>query len=64
VLGSCVAGLPRLRQPTITHDELFRRTQEIMDATAPGIPEPWKKYFAEDAMYFDEKGGRWTRQLF
>ena len=27
-----------------------------MDATAPGIPDPWQKYFAEDAMYFDEKG--------
>lgn len=27
-----------------------------MDAVAPGNPDPWKKYFAEDAMYFDEKG--------
>jgi uncharacterized protein DUF4440 len=50
------AGCRVARQPTITHEELVRRTQEIMDATAPGIPDPWKKYFAEDAMYFDEKG--------
>jgi hypothetical protein len=26
------------------------RTQEIMDAVAPGNPEPWKKYFVEDGM--------------
>jgi Domain of unknown function (DUF3471). len=42
--------------PGITHHELVRRTQEIMDAVAPGNPEPWKKYFAADGMYFDEKG--------
>jgi Domain of unknown function (DUF4440) len=42
--------------PGVTHDELLRRTQEIMDAVAPGNPEPWKRYFAEDGMYFDEKG--------
>src|SRR5215475_13249093 len=40
----------------IARDELVRRTQEIMDAVAPGNPGPWKKYFAEDGMYFDEKG--------
>lgn len=40
----------------ITHEELVKRTQEIMDAVASGDPAPWKKYFAADAMYFDEKG--------
>jgi Domain of unknown function (DUF4440)/Domain of unknown function (DUF3471) len=40
----------------ITQEELVRRTQELMDAVAPGNQEPWKKYFAEDCMYFDEKG--------
>ncbi len=40
----------------ITQDELVRRTQELSDAVAPGNKEPWKKYFADDAMYFDEKG--------
>src|SRR5262250_2415206 len=40
----------------IARDELVNRTQEIMDAVAPGNPGPWKKYFAEDGMYFDEKG--------
>ena len=59
ILSSLVLGLAGcgVAQPsTITHDELYRRTQEIMDATAPGNPEPWKKYYADDAMYFDEKG--------
>lgn len=40
----------------ITQDELVRRTQELVDAVAPGNKEPWKKYFADDALYFDEKG--------
>ena len=43
-------------QAAITQDELVRDTQEIMDAVAPGNPEPFKKYFADDAMFFDEKG--------
>ena len=40
----------------ITHQELVRRTQELLDAVAVGDQKPWKKYFAEDSMYFDEKG--------
>jgi hypothetical protein len=59
ILSSLVLGLAGCgvaQRSTITHDELYRRTQEIMDATAPGNPEPWKKYYADDAMYFDEKG--------
>ncbi|MGH9600847.1 MAG: DUF4440 domain-containing protein [Terriglobales bacterium] len=40
----------------ITHEELVRRTQELFDAVASGNQEPWKKYFADDSMYFDEKG--------
>jgi len=53
---SAIAGCGSSRQPGITQEELVRRTQEIMDAVAPGNPEPWNKYFADDAMYFDEKG--------
>jgi Domain of unknown function (DUF4440) len=59
VVFACLAVLAAgcgTGQPGITHNELVRRTQEIMDAVAPGNPEPWKKYFAEDGMYFDEKG--------
>jgi Domain of unknown function (DUF4440)/Domain of unknown function (DUF3471) len=40
----------------ITQEELVRRTQELFDAVAIGDQKPWKQYFADDAMYFDEKG--------
>jgi len=55
-LAVVAAGCGIPRQPGVSHDELVRRTQEIMDAVALGNPDPWKKYFAQDAMYFDEKG--------
>jgi len=45
-----------VKQAPITEDELVRRTQELFDSVAPGNAEPFKKYFAEDAMFFDEKG--------
>jgi hypothetical protein len=40
----------------VTQAELVRRTQELFDSVAIGNQKPWKEYFAEDAMYFDEKG--------
>ncbi len=40
----------------ITQDELVRRTQELCDAIAPGNQAPWKKYFADDCVFSDEKG--------
>lgn len=40
----------------ITPGELIRRTQELYDAAAIGNREPWKKYFAQDCIYSDEKG--------
>jgi hypothetical protein len=40
----------------ITQDELIRRTQELVDSVAGGDQTPWKKYYADDCMYFDEKG--------
>jgi Domain of unknown function (DUF4440)/Domain of unknown function (DUF3471) len=40
----------------ITQDELVRRTQELFNAVAVGNQMPWKQYFADDAVYFDEKG--------
>jgi hypothetical protein len=40
----------------ITQEELVRRTQELVDAVAVGDQIPWKKYFADDCMFFDEKG--------
>src|SRR6266581_9702694 len=40
----------------ITQDELVRRTQELCDAIAPGNQAPWKKYYADDCIFSDEKG--------
>lgn len=40
----------------ITQEELVRRTQELMDAVSNGDQKPFQKYFADDCMYFDEKG--------
>jgi hypothetical protein len=51
---SCATSCAR-RQP-ITQDELVRRSQELFDSVASGNQAPWQKYFADDAIYFDEKG--------
>lgn len=40
----------------ITQEELVRRTQELFDAVVPGDATPWKKYFADDCIFHDEKG--------
>jgi hypothetical protein len=45
----------------ITPDELLRRTQELFDSVAGGDQTPWKKYFADDCMYFDEKGSNMNK---
>ena len=42
--------------PSIKPEELVRRTQELYDAVARGDSIPWKKYFADDCIYSDEKG--------
>lgn len=55
-VGAALALSAWARQSTVTQEELVRNTQEIFDAVAPGDPTPFKKYFAEDALFFDEKG--------
>ena len=40
----------------ISQEELVRRTQELYDAIVPGDQAPWKKYFADDCIFSDEKG--------
>ncbi|HYY35161.1 MAG TPA: nuclear transport factor 2 family protein, partial [Candidatus Binatia bacterium] len=45
----------------ITQDELVRRTQELFDAVVPGNKEPWKKYFADDCIFADEKGRNFNK---
>ena len=44
------------RDAGITEAELVRRTQELYDAVVPGNQVPWKKYFANDCIFADEKG--------
>ena len=46
----CAADVP------ITQDELVRRTQELYDALVAGNQAPWKKHFADDCVFADEKG--------
>src|SRR5947199_4167175 len=42
--------------PPITEAELVRRTQELYDSIVTGDQTPWKKYFADDCTFSDEKG--------
>src|SRR5207237_10630126 len=44
------------RDAAITENEVIRRTQELYDAVVPGDQAPWKKYFADDSIFSDEKG--------
>jgi hypothetical protein len=46
----CAADVP------ITQEEFVRRTQELYDSLVSGDQTPWKKYFADDCMFADEKG--------
>ena len=45
-----------MAQQSVTQEELVRRTQELFDAVVPGNREPWKKYYADDCIFADEKG--------
>ena len=49
-------ALARGADVPITQDELVRRTQELYNAIVPGNQAPWKKYFADDCIFSDEKG--------
>lgn len=66
VLILMLVGTPAFRSPErgnkITQEELVRNTQELFDAVAPGNRAPWQKHFADDAMYFDEKGRSMNKQ--
>jgi hypothetical protein len=50
------AIIVRAADVPITQDELVRRTQKLYDAVVPGNQTPWKKYFADDCIFADEKG--------
>jgi Domain of unknown function (DUF4440) len=44
------------RPATITQEELVRNSQELFDAVAEGNQAPFKKYYADDVLFSDEKG--------
>ena len=43
-------------EESITQEELLRRSQELFDSVMTGNKEPWQNYYADDAIFFDEKG--------
>jgi hypothetical protein len=47
---------------SISQDELVRRTQKLVDSVASGDRGPWKEYFAEDCLFFDEKGNNMSKE--
>jgi ketosteroid isomerase-like protein len=51
-----VAPASRPEAASITPAELIRHTQELYDSIVPGNQEPWKKYYADDCIFADEKG--------
>jgi hypothetical protein len=48
-------------EPAKLEEELMQHAQELFDAAATGNQEPWKKYFADDCLFFDEKGRNFTK---
>jgi hypothetical protein len=51
--------LSRATEPASNSDvinRLTRQTQELFDAIISGNQEPWKKYYADDCIFADEKG--------
>lgn len=55
-LLAAVASLHAAPTPTITEAELLHRTQQLYDSLIPGDKTPWRLYYADDAMVYDEKG--------
>jgi len=58
------AVLLRAADPPITEQELVRRTQELYDSIVSGNQAPWKKYFADDSTFSDEKGRTFDKTKF
>jgi ketosteroid isomerase-like protein len=63
-LAFAALTLPMRAQPadsTALAEELMRHAQELFDAVTAGNAELWKKYFADDCLFFDEKGRNMTK---
>lgn len=52
---------PLPAEPAKLEQELLQHAQELYDAVAVGNQEPWKKYFADDCIFADEKGRSLTK---
>ncbi len=57
-------ALAAAENPSIDRTELVRRTQQLVDAFAPGDRRPWNLYLADDAMFFDEQGRSMDKRMF
>ena len=53
--------LPAADNAAKLESELMAHAQELFDAVTAGNQEPWKKYFADDCLFFDEKGRNFTK---
>src|SRR5437763_16590996 len=53
---SLVTAFAAAPDESATRQELLRRTQELYDSIISGNQTPWKKYFADDCTFSDEKG--------
>jgi len=56
ILGASPSG------DALTEDEFVRRSQELYDAVAAGNQAPWKRYFADDCIFADEKGRQMNKE--
>jgi hypothetical protein len=54
--GAVAATAIPQASPATEQAELVRRTQKLYDAIPPGDHAPWRSYYAEDTMVYDEKG--------
>ena len=50
------AAVAQHEASTITETELVRRTQQLYDSLPSGDRVPWTKFYADDAVVYDEKG--------
>jgi hypothetical protein len=53
---SLVTAFAAAPDESTTRQELLRRTQELYDSLVTGDQTPWKKYFADECTFSDEKG--------
>jgi Domain of unknown function (DUF4440)/Domain of unknown function (DUF3471) len=54
-------GGAAVAKTAITEEDLMQRTRELYRGVDTGDPAAWKKYFADDCLYFDEKGRAMTK---